>query len=138
MAIKRKTRQDYTRNALESHTTSGRWRPDGQIEYFLNTDYLNDMIILLLDNERSLYDAITNTRRKPESIAWQAFTMLADGYINEKYREPGTVFYASSKQLKDFLFNWGYGYEAIANSVDHVKMVREELRKERERKHVAV
>lgn len=135
MTVKRKTRQAYTQNALESHLIS--YYPSFS-EYMLNTSHLNDMIMLLLDNEKSLYDAVTNTRRKPESVAWQAFMMLADDYINGEYIEPGTVFYASSKQLKDFLFKWGHGYEAIADSVDHVKMVREELRKEREREHVAV
>ena len=138
MTVKRKTRKAFTLNALESHFISCARRLDGQMEYKLNIDHLNDMIVLLLDNEKSLYDAATKTRRKPESIAWQAFMMLADGCINNEYIEPGYVFYASSRQLKNFLFEWGYGYNAIKESVNHVKEMRKELESEREKGHAAV
>ena len=41
--------------------------------------YLNGQIMLMLDNERGLYDAMRHSRRKPEALAWEAFLRLAEG-----------------------------------------------------------
>ena len=120
----------YTLLELEGRFTS--FSENGG--YHLNTDYLNDMIRLYLDNVQDIYNNMTNPRRKPEGVAWSAFRALADGYINEDFSEPNTIFYATSQQLRDFLKEYGYGYEAIAESVEYVKETRKELQEEK--KHV--
>lgn len=125
METRRKTRKAYTIQALEGRFTG---YSSQKKDFAINTDYLNSMICLYLDEIKTLYEAMINTRRKPENVAWCAFKTLADEYINEDFSEPGTVFYATSQQLRDFLQIYGYGYEAIAESVKHVKVTRKKLK----------
>lgn len=124
-----KTRKACTRNVLESHFV--KCFPNGK--YALDTHYLNEMIRLYLDNKIELYNTIEKGRSRPEAIVWRAFQMVVDDYLNNEYQEPNTVFYASSQQLKEFLFKWGvYNYEALKRNVDYVKEVRRELKENAE------
>lgn len=122
--VKRKTRKAVTLDVLKGHFLG--YDPKSR-RYTLCTEYLNDSIILYMDNDRETYNAMVNKRRKPEGIAWGAFMKLVDDYISSDYIEPGTVYYASSQHLKDFLMTYGEGYESIADSVKHVKEVRKDL-----------
>jgi hypothetical protein len=86
-------------------------------------DYLTDNIIIYLSNDRTLYNEVrNNTRRKPEPLAWSAFTEL----INDILRDWHPGFYASSEQLKTWLKDHGAGYEVLAPVVEYIKDTRAE------------
>lgn len=123
--MKRKTCKRLTMETLKGH-----FLESGKNGIRINEDYLNDVIIMELDNNEPLYKAMTETRRRPEAIAWQAFTKITEDRINFEYcmEKDASVYYPASGHLKEFLNEYGRGYESIAESVRHVRKTREELR----------
>lgn len=91
--MKRKIDRVKTMTALARHFTSLQF---GQQK--LDTDYLNNSIIIYLDNKEYLYNAMMNRRRKATAVAWMAFGDLAGDFINQDYGgiETGVTYYASS------------------------------------------
>ena len=90
----------------------------------INEDYLNDTLQIFLLNERLLYDALHNTRQKPESVAWTALMFTANDRLkNEEYPEK---YFASSDQLKKWLSEYGRDYETISDTVEFIKRERQE------------
>lgn len=98
--------------------------------YYLNTQtmrinqgYLNDNLCIFLVNDRNLYfDGVLNRRRKVESVVWEAFTQLANECL--KMLDYSTI--CNSKQLKDWLFEYGEGYNTLQESIDYVVEYRQE------------
>ena len=88
----------------------------------INEDYLNETLQIFLLNERPLYDAMHNTRQKPESVAWTALMFSANDRLkNEEYP---AKYFASSEQLKKWLSEFGRDYETIADTVEFIKAER--------------
>ena len=131
--MKRKTDRVKTMTVLAGHFTSLQF---GKRK--LDTDYLNNSIIIYLDNKEYLYNAMMNRRRKATAVAWIAFGDLAGDFINQDYGgiETGVTYYASSQELKEFLKLHNYGYEALADSVEHIERTRKEAEKEEKAGHV--
>lgn len=142
--MKRKTNKKYTLEALEKRFVKtdysqpeNRW----QTAKTIDTDALNDNIIIYLDNIQDLYDAMINPKRSAKAVAWKAFAMVAETDINFiHYEETHTNksvsyvrFYATSKQLRDFLNKYGMDYETIEPAIAHIRKKRREMRRERER-----
>ena len=96
----------------------------------INETYLNEHLQIMLDNTRSLYDAMRNTRRKPESVAWEAFILLANECL--KMEEYPAIYTCSSEQLKKWLQEYGRGYDSIAETVAYITDERKEAKKEKE------
>lgn len=131
--MKRKTDRVKTMTALAGHFTSLQFG-----KRVLDTEYLNNSIIIYLDNKEYLYKAMMNKRRKATAVTWMAFGDLAGDFINQDYGgiETGVTYYASSQQLKEFLKLHGHGYEALADSVEHIELTRKEDEKEKKTGHV--
>lgn len=98
--------------------------------------YLNDTIIIRMDNDKQMYPAITG-KRKPTAVVWEVFQKIASEMINNEFEEPETEYYATSAHLKKFLETYGAGYETLKESVKHVVNTRQELEefKKQEEKH---
>lgn len=112
-----RTNKQATFNALNSH--------------FLNTEtmkinegYLNDSLALALDNERALYDAMRDTRRRAHAVAWMALENVASSCISYE-AAPNETTYASSEQLKAWLKQYGHAYDTIAETVQYIIDERE-------------
>ncbi|WP_300803503.1 hypothetical protein [uncultured Acetatifactor sp.] len=91
--------------------------------------YLNGQIMLMLDNERGLYDAMRHSRRKPEALAWEAFLRLAEGIVGDDWRGDGG-WTAASAHLKAFLSTYGNGYASIQPTVRYIQAERNNARHE--------
>lgn len=88
----------------------------------INEEYLNETLQIFLLNERPLYDAMHNTRRTPESVAWTALMFTANDRLkNEEYP---AKYFASSDQLKKWLSEFGRDYETITDTVKFIKAER--------------
>lgn len=143
--MKRKTNKKYTMEALEKRFVKtdysqpeSRW----QTAKTIDTDALNDNIIIYLQSMRDLYDAMIDPKRSINAVIWKAFAMVAETDINyihygETHTDMGVLhieFYATSKQLRDFLNKYGMDYEALEPSVIYARKKRREMRRERERR----
>lgn len=130
--MKRKTDKVKTMTALAGHFSSLQ-----RGKRVLDTEYLNNSIIIYLDNKECLYNAMMNRRRKATAVAWMAFGDLAGDFVNQDYGgTEGVTYYAGSQQLKEFLKMHGCGYEALADSVKYIEQARKEAEKEEETGHV--
>ena len=89
----------------------------------IDEDYLNGQIILILDNERDLYDAMRHSRQKPEPLAWAAFLRLADTIVGDDWRDTDE-WAAASGHLKTFLNSCGNGYASIQPTVRYIQSER--------------
>ncbi len=125
--MKRKTDKIKTMTALAGHFSSLQF---GKRK--LNTEYLNNSIIIYLNNKNYLKNAMMNRKRKATAVAWIAFSDLAEDFINQDYNEieSGTIYYASNQQLKEFLKLHNHWYEALKPSVEYIEQTR---KKEKER-----
>lgn len=94
----------------------------------INAEYLNDNLIMHVDNTRSIYDAITSTRRKAESVTWEAFMSLATEIIKEDDYPHNQSMSAASEHLKNWLNTYGEGYTTISAAVEHVREERNEYK----------
>lgn len=143
--MKRKTNKKYTMEALEKRFVKpdysqpeSRWKTAKTID----TDALNDSIIIYLKTIRDLYDAMINPKRNINAVVWKAFAMVAETDIKymhygEMHTDMGVLhvkFYATSKQLRNFLNKYGMDYEALEPSVIYARKKRREMRRERERR----
>lgn len=94
----------------------------------INTSYLNDLLIIELRNNERLYQSYCNTRRKAESIAFEALIV----FTNRELEMNGySEYYASNEQLKDWLFKFGRGYEELKQVIEDIKRNQEEIKEER-------
>ncbi len=117
MAYRRKrTCKRKTLASLESRFTDHR---TGRID----EAYLNGQIILMLDNERGLYDAMRHSRQKPEPLAWAAFLRLADTIVGDDWRD-ADEWAAASAHLKAFLSTYGNGYASIQPAIRYIQAER--------------
>lgn len=89
----------------------------------INEAYLNEQIMLMLDNERDLYNAIHHTRQRPESLAWSAFLRLAQEIVGDDWRDE-FEWTVTSEQLKAFLLTYGQSYSSIRESVCYIQSER--------------
>lgn len=101
-----KTNKAITFSALNSH--------------YLNTDtmtineeYLNDAIVIWGENTERFYNAYTQSKRTIQSIVWEILNDLANHHIKDNEYPYNQDHYASSQQLKDWLNEYGYGYETL-------------------------
>lgn len=112
------TNKEKTFNALNSSFLN-------TADMKINSGWLNDSIIMILDNTYSLYQAMQNTRRKASSVVWEAFMILTNECLkNEEYPRQ---YVCTSEQLKSWLAQYGNGYETLAEAVQHVEEEREEM-----------
>ena len=63
----------------------------------INEDWLNETLILELENNERLYKERLNTRRKPEVVAWEVLTFMTNRILKDAYNGKYT---ASSEHLK--------------------------------------
>lgn len=130
--MKRKTNKKYTIEALEKWFTKP--SADGPV---IDVDTLNNSIMVYLKHVRDLHNAMINPRRNAKTVVWKAFAWIAESNINymhfeEAYSDEGALkiqFYATSKQLRDFLNKYGMDYEALKPSIDYVRRERRERKK---------
>lgn len=104
-----KTNKQITENALNSSYLNGR---SGRI----NEDYLNEALILRGMNVQSLWNDIANSKRSVRALVWQTLTEEANDLI--KFNENAN-YYASSDQLKNWLNEYGRGYETLKATADY-------------------
>lgn len=112
-----RTNQKKTMEALNDRYLADNGRID--------ESFLNHELSLLINNDQTLYlDAVKNRRVRPHSVAWRALTLTAnqtiDGYWGAE------EYYASSPQLKNWLNQYGRGYDSIAQTVSEVEEMRRE------------
>ena len=91
----------------------------------INKEWLNETLILNLMNTERLYNGILNTRRKPESIAWETLMYTTNQILKDAYNGK---YDAGSEHLKSWLNTEGHGYETIKPLVDYIKAEREEYK----------
>ena len=103
--------------------------------YFLNTatmkineSYFTDSLQILLDNTRHLYEATRHSKRKPHSVAWEAFIFLANECL--QMIEYPAKYNCSSDQLKKWLQEYGRGYDSLSDVIAYIEEEREEAKKE--------
>ena len=100
----------------------------------INTDYLNECIYCVFDIEyrhtnagngkSKLYALLTNNRRKPSAIVWEAFLNFANRAIeNEFYPRQFT---ATSDQLKAWLKAYNLDYSVFNPVLAEVERMRAE------------
>ena len=91
----------------------------------INEEYLNHELSLLIENTESMWEAVTkNRRRKATAIAWWALMVAANQSLEWEYGDK--TLYASSQQLKNWLQEYGNGYDSIAETVSEVEEMRRE------------
>lgn len=101
-----RTNKQITFSALNSHYLD-------TSDMTINSDYLNDAIIMWGENTERFYKAYTQTKRPIRSIVWEIFSDLANHHIKDNEYPHNQDCYASSKQLKAWLDEYGDGYETI-------------------------
>ena len=109
-----KTKQIYTFEVLNSYFET----PAGGI----NADWLTLQVVLYMENNRALLDAMRTTRRRAHSVAWEGFL----AWINNELRLERPGYYASNDQVKKWLKDHGAGYELLAPVVEYIKDIRTE------------
>lgn len=109
-----------TCKAITVSELNGRFRSSDK---GINEDYLNQTLITYLMNTENLYNQRLNTRRKPESVAWEVLMFLANDILHDSYNGK---YYASSNHLKSWLETEGRGYDTIKETVDYIKAEREQ------------
>lgn len=97
--------------------------------YFLNDEigrineaYLNECIILEFNNTERLAN---NKTRTPKSLVWEAFQIITNRLLKENVVSVYN-FVCSSQQLKDFLNDYGNGYDSLKESLEYVAEHRKE------------
>ena len=118
-----KTNKAITFNALNSYylnTQNGR----------INEEYLNDALIIWGENTEKFYRAYTQSKRPIKSIVWEIFTDLANAHIREIEYPYNQDHYASSYQLKEWLEEYGDGYETIFPAIVAFQNIRMDYKKE--------
>lgn len=91
----------------------------------INESYLNESLALLLDNVQPLYNAMMYSKRKPHSVAWEAFIHLANERL--EYEEYPRKYSCTSEHLKKWLAEYGRGYTSIAETVSYIEESRKEF-----------
>ena len=109
-----RTKQDFTFDVLNGFFETERGA--------INADYLAHQVIIFMENDRALYEAMRNTRRRAYSVAWQSFV----AWVNNELRIERPGYYASSDQVKKWLKDHGAGYEVLNGVIDHVNAERAE------------
>lgn len=90
----------------------------------INESYLNDSLAMFLDNVKPLYNAMRYSKRKPYSVAWEAFMQLANDRLKEE--EYPQKYICTSEQLKNWLAEYGRGYASINETVAYIEETRKE------------
>lgn len=118
-----KTNKAITFSALNSH--------------YLNTDtmtineeYLNDAIVMWGENTERFYKAYTQSKRTIQSIVWEILNDLANHHIKDNEYPYNQDHYASSQQLKDWLNEYGNGYETLFPAIVTFQDLRLEYKTE--------
>ena len=109
-----RTKQIYTFEVLNSYFET----PAGGI----NADWLTLQVVLYMENNRALLDAMRTTRRRAHSVAWEGFL----AWINNELRLERPGYYASNDQVKKWLKDHGAGYEILNGVIDRVNAERAE------------
>ena len=101
-----KTNKSITFAALNSHYL------DTQ-SMTINEEYLNDAIVMWGENTERFYKEYTQGKRPIRSIVWEIFSDLANQHIRDNEYPYNQDHYASSYQLKEWLSEYGSGYETL-------------------------
>lgn len=96
----------------------------------INADYLNEILIINLQNVQALYPALISSRTKPESAVWQAFCWEAAQRVASDTGHGYEKYFVSNYQLKKWLETRGAGPDIFAEAVQAVKNDRQELKAE--------
>lgn len=94
----------------------------------VNTEYLNDAIIMWGEHTKRHYDAYTTSRRPIHSIVWDIFTDLINDHIKMNEYPHRQDYYASSTQLKSWLNEYGDGYNTLQPAIEYFTEMRNEYR----------
>lgn len=116
-----RTNKQITFNALNSHYLN-----TGTMA--INEEYLNDAIVMWGENTERFYNAYTKTKRTIQSIVWEIFTDLANQHIKDNEYPYNQDCYASSQHLKDWLAEYGDGYETLLPAIVTFQDLRAEYR----------
>lgn len=118
-----RTNKKITFAALNSHyLNTDRMR--------INEEYLNDAIVMWGENTEKFYIAYTQSNRPIKSIVWEIFTDLINRHIKDNEYPLNQDCYASSYQLKEWLEEYGDGYETILPSIVAFQDLRMEYKRE--------
>lgn len=109
-----RTKQIYTFDVLNSYFET----PAGGI----NADWLTHQVVIFMENDRVLYDAMRTTRRRPSSVAWEGFI----AWINNELKLERPGYYASNDQVKKWLKDHSAGYEILSGVIERVNAERAE------------
>lgn len=88
----------------------------------INADWLTHQVVLFMENDRVLLDAMRTTRRRAYSVAWEGFL----AWINNELKLERPGYYASNDQVKKWLKDHGAGYEVLNGVIDRVNVERAE------------
>lgn len=105
-----KTNKQITFSALNSHYLD-------TSDMTINSEYLNDAIVMWGENTERFYDAYTKSKRTIQSIVWEIFTDLTNHHIRDIEYPHNQDHYASSQQLKAWLDEYGDGYETLLPAI---------------------
>lgn len=105
-----KTNKAITFSALNSHYLNTETMT-------INEEYFNDALIMWGENTERFYKAYTQSKRTIQSIVWEIFADLTNCHIKDNEYPYNQDHYASSYQLKDWLEEYGSGYETLLPAI---------------------
>ena len=108
-----KTNKTITVNTLNGHYL--------QSDNTINSDYLCDALVIWAMNTQHLYNALTNTHRKITSVVWETLISLTNDHIKDE----GYNYQCSSPQLKQWLNEYGNGYDTLSAAVEALTAERQ-------------
>ena len=85
----------------------------------------HDIQALILTNGR-LWGLMKNPKSKATTTTFAAFTELANEVLKVAKCLLGGRYYATGQQLRDWLWEYGEGFDSIKDSLDFIKENKEE------------
>lgn len=84
----------------------------------IDTSELNHAIILHIKTNKELQYQLSNNRRTPSQIVWQALINLANESLSMEY---GRKYTATQDSLLQWLKEYGEGEEELRESIEYVE-----------------
>lgn len=120
------TNQKITFNALNSFYLD-------TSDMKVNEGYLNDAIILWAMNTEWIYKAVRYGKGSVQGVIWSAFTDLVNNHIREIEYPYHQDCVCSSYQLKNWLNEYGNGYDTLKATKEYFEAEREDAKEWGER-----
>ena len=91
----------------------------------INTNYLNDILQIEIENDYNLYkDITTNKRRKIKSIVWDGLIKSINSRLSWEY---GNEYYCTSQQIKSIIKE---NYSILNDTYEYFEEMRREALEE--------